>query len=146
MKQSSTAKLNIKSAKKSASTFSSITQIHHLALLSAEPTRLANFYRKVFDLKPLSIQRANGKIRSIWFSFNGTILMIERSHLKKSARTNNGYHLLAFTIKSNSAGVWRKRLSNHKIMISTESKYSIYFNDPDGNRLALSAYPDKLST
>ena len=57
-----------------------------------------------------------------------------------------GYHLLALTVSLEQQSKLKTRLSDSNITIEHESDYTIYFRDPDGNRLGLSCLDVKSIT
>ncbi len=118
--------------------------IHHFAIKTQDPEKLAYFYSDILGLK--LVQRhldQQGSLRSIWFETDGTLLMLEKTEL--STKTQEvlvaGFYLLAFPMSPEKRGEWKKRLEEKGVVITSETSYSIYFSDTDGNRLALSHYP-----
>ncbi|WCL49083.1 hypothetical protein [Leptospira sp. GIMC2001] len=77
-------------------------------------------------------------IRSVWFSFvnNPLLIMIEKENFKK------GSHALVFALKE----LDLDSKTSNKILELEESRseYSIYFSDPDGNKLGYSSFPTPL--
>lgn len=61
--------------------------------------------------------------------------------MNEGGQEKPGWHLLALTISAADRNDWRTRLAAAGIPITGESAYSLYFSDPEGNRLALSHYP-----
>lgn len=49
-----------------------------------------------------------------------------------------GWHALLFRIDSSAAPEWRRRLQDASVLIEAESAYSMYFRDPEHNRIGLS--------
>lgn len=116
-------------------------KLHHLALKCAQLEVCEHFYRDFLKLSFLEYKYdAAGKIRSVWFDVDGSILMLEKAEMIPDESTLNA---LAFTITPSEREAWLKKLTAAKITIDHESSYSIYFKDPDGNQLALSHYPHK---
>jgi hypothetical protein len=56
-----------------------------------------------------------------------------------------GHHLLAFRIHRDQRAAWEARLANAGVVISHRSDYTLYFQDPEGNRLGLSHHPHPAS-
>ncbi len=52
-----------------------------------------------------------------------------------------GLHLLAFRIVPESRAAWVGKLRAAGVAIENESPHTIYFRDPEGNRVGLSHYP-----
>ncbi|MHB8789999.1 MAG: VOC family protein [Desulfobulbaceae bacterium] len=124
---------------------------HHIALKVLDLAGSEQFYTRVLDLRVMQHQRdKNGSIRSVWFDLGGVILMLEHCEAvtpegEKGAPLNpapTGWHLLALTIAPESRAQWRERLRCAGVRITGETAFSIYFCDPENNRLALSHYPE----
>ena len=113
--------------------------IHHIALKIKNLALCENFYRDVLQLKVLK----KNESRSVWFDLSGTILMIEKTDGPLS-KAEKGWHLLALAMQPDQRDAWKKRLADHGVEIESESPYSLYFRDPEQNRLALSHYPKQL--
>lgn len=114
--------------------------IHHIALPTHNIDLAENFYSHVLELDLLDYQYDVQKNkRSIWYQCEGdVILMIELANQPISKNENQ---VSSFGIKKENREDWIKKLSQNKIPILKETPYSIYFEDPSGNRLALSHYP-----
>lgn len=123
-----------------------VNHIHHLALKTNSPEKLAHFYEHFFGLTDKQIFSDENGIRSVWYTLGKTILMIERcqqSSSKVSFESDSpGLHLLALSITKQERNSWKEKLDKAGIKIERESQFSLYFCDPDGNRLALSHYPE----
>jgi glyoxylase I family protein len=119
--------------------------LHHLAVGSAEVERLARFYRELFGLKELARHLdAQGALRSIWLDLGGMLLMIE--HTTEPARrvegVGSGLFLLAFRVTREERSGVERELEGRGHPIESRTEYSSYSRDPDGNRIAVSHYPD----
>ena len=102
------------------------------------------FKKYLFGLKEVKRQAyQDGSIRSIWLELNEGVLMIEKSGSFDSI-SQKGWHLLSFKIESDQKDEWKSRLDSMTVKISSQSDYTMYFSDPEGNRLALSSYPNPL--
>jgi glyoxylase I family protein len=118
---------------------------HHIALKVADLNTCERFYTEVLGLGVIA-RHADGKgaPRAVWFSLGETILMLERGQGNGAKKLNNdahGWHLVAMRIERDAREMWKSKLSAAGVSLVDESDYSIYFNDPEGNRLALSHYP-----
>jgi len=110
-------------------------QIHHLAIVTRNPERLAAFYAELLGVGPTRRLPEAGEVRAIWFDLEGAILMIERG---ESAA---GGHVLVFRAAPGSYAAWSAKLA------STErTEFTVYGRDPDGNRVGVSSYPEALGS
>lgn len=105
-------------------------RIHHLAVLSPDPDRLARFYATVLGLPELRRQADDGGVRSVWLDAGGVILMVERGERAAG--------VTVFAAEPGSAAAWRARLGP---AFDGRTEFTVYGRDPDGNRFGLSAYP-----
>ena len=53
-----------------------------------------------------------------------------------------GHHLLALRIRTEERPAWEDRLRRAGIAVTHRTAFTIYFADPEGNRLGLSHYPE----
>ena len=53
-----------------------------------------------------------------------------------------GRHLLALAIGRDGRTRWEARLATAGVAVTHRTAFTIYFCDPEGNRLGLSHYPD----
>jgi catechol-2,3-dioxygenase len=120
---------------------------HHIALKVRDLNLCGQFYAALLGLEVLQRQTdSDGTIRSLWFDLDGVILMLERwSGAAKAGPENPGWHLLALAIPAVDRNGWQDKLARAGVRITGESAYSIYFSDPEGNRLALSHYPEQAA-
>jgi glyoxylase I family protein len=124
---------------------------HHVAILVRDVDTCARFYRDVLELEPLQAPRPG----VAWFRLGELILMIEpltdagagASIFQASATPPQrpGLHLLSMAIRPDERASWEQRLGAHGVTVIHRSDYSLYFCDPEQNRLALSHYPDRVS-
>lgn len=112
-------------------------KLHHIALKVKDLSLCEKFYRDVLKL-PLAKQEKSNAGRSVWFQLSETILMIEREETTKSNDS-----LVALEISADERESRKKRLQTHGVVIEKETPYSLYFSDPEGNKLALSHHPQK---
>ena len=124
---------------------------HHIALKVQDLQRCEQFYTGVLGLQIMQRHREqDGTIRSVWFDLGGVILMLERWEVSfpeeeqaaSASQPPAGWHLLALTIAPGSRGEWREKLRHAGVQFTGETACSIYFRDPENNRLALSHYPE----
>lgn len=122
--------------------------LHHIALLVDDLPRAESFYR---DCLGFSVERrwpgpGDGD-RSVWLCLNhGARLMLERSspgHPRRAPQ-GAGWHLIALTIPSEDRANWKAHLERHNVPVIEESEFSLYIEDPEGNRVALSHWPEPM--
>ena len=128
-----------------------ILGLNHIALKAKSVPTLTDFYTEVLGLEQIKQHHDDKVLRSNWLKLHHTILMIERSELGRENPALQsqiydddapGIHLLAFGIEESAKDHWRKRLSAQGIAIEKESAFTIYFFDPEGNRVGLSSYAE----
>jgi glyoxylase I family protein len=135
---------------------------HHFAIKVRDLPTVERFYRDVLGLSvlrrwPATIGEGD---RSVWLDTGdgaGTFLALEtlageqptggasveaRSGDTAAPADEPGHHLLALRIARNQRGPWEARLAAAGVTISSRTEYTIYFTDPEGNRLGLSHHPD----
>lgn len=121
---------------------------HHMAIRVRDLAKAEQFYTVMLGLSVLERHADDaGANRSIWLSAPPGILMLEREEGTAVAETapehrQRGLFLVAFSIPRSERSTWRARLKAKGIAIERETSYSLYLRDPEGNRLALSHYPD----
>jgi catechol 2,3-dioxygenase-like lactoylglutathione lyase family enzyme len=112
--------------------------LHHLAFRTHDVDALAAFYRDVVGLAP----RAGGAPgRSVWLALDDAIVMIERAEPGEPRFAPGTLELLAFTVSPDEMTSTRARLEAHGVAVEGETRFSVYFRDPEGRRLAFSHYP-----
>jgi len=119
--------------------------LHHIALGTHDVAALGAFYCRLLETSELRRHwDAHGGLRSIWLDLSGTILMIERAE-PNAARprvegVGMGPFLLAFKANAAERRAFGLRAEALGASIETESRYTSYLRDPDGNRIAVSEY------
>ncbi len=88
-----------------------------------------------------------GGHRASWLDLGGgAFLALERcAGLPAAApweRPEPGWLLVALRIEPGARAGWEARLASQGVAIERRSPWTIYFRDPEGNRLALSHHPD----
>jgi catechol 2,3-dioxygenase-like lactoylglutathione lyase family enzyme len=93
--------------------------------------RLAQFYRDQLGLREVARHdHADGSLRSVWLDLGGSVLMIEST-------TEGPRHVVGV-----GAGPFLLALlAAASCSIESRGEWTSYARDPDGNRIALSAYP-----
>jgi glyoxylase I family protein len=115
-------------------------KLHHIAIQVFDLERANTFYQSLFGLREIRRQA-----HSIWLDLNGAILMLERcaqSNPKQPWKSEQpGLFVLALTITPEERQSFREKLAALGVEIEHETGFTLYFFDPDGNRLAVSHYP-----
>jgi catechol-2,3-dioxygenase len=125
--------------------------IHHLAILVSDLARIEPFYTEVLGLGVLRRwpDAAGTGERSIWLELgDGAFLALERAPDNAPLSQDvakPGYHLLALRIPETDRTTWRERLAQSGHPVTHETAFTLYFTDPEGNRLALSHWPEAAS-
>lgn len=116
-----------------------MSRLHHVALGAIDVERVASFYRDVLDLPETARHEDARGLRSVWLSLGPSVLMIERTDepLRRVQGVGAGPFLLALTAPSGAEAA----LARLGVVIESRSEYTLYFRDPEGNRVALSRYP-----
>ena len=123
--------------------------VHHVAIKALDIRRTAEFYIEVLGLTETHRNVDEQGLRSIWLRCGSVVMMIERSGV---AETNGdgpapfehdppGIHLVAFTIGAAERPAWVARIESLGHRIVHQSDFTIYVQDPDGNRIGLSTWP-----
>jgi hypothetical protein len=110
--------------------------LHHIAIGTLHIELMKEFYMQLPRMEVQLEQRAeDGKIKSVWFEIsNGILLMLERKEKPKAPEA------MIFSLEGLDAEDYQKIPP-----IFEKTKYSIYFLDPDGNKIGYSSYPRELS-
>ena len=120
---------------------------HHLAVQVADLPRAERFYTEVLGLAvvrrwPWPDGRAGE--RSIWLSLGegAQFLALEACEGKAEPRPFHdpraGLHLFALGIERADRPAWEQRLG---AQIVHRSRFTLYVQDPEGNRVGLSHFP-----
>lgn len=119
-------------------------RVHHIAIQVADLERVATFYRDLLGLTPIEAPRADAR----WFDASGTILMLERCDgspgVDPFVTPRTGFHVVAFAIHASERAGLAERFKRAGVHIERETTYSFFVRDPEGNRLALSHYPEAV--
>jgi catechol 2,3-dioxygenase-like lactoylglutathione lyase family enzyme len=120
---------------------------HHLALRVHDLERVERWYREVLGLAVLKRWPGeNGKDRSVWLQLGGgAFLAIERTaepEVLDRTPQESGWSLLALRIDAVDREPWIKRLESQGVSITGSTPWTLYFEDPEGNRVGLSHHPE----
>jgi catechol 2,3-dioxygenase-like lactoylglutathione lyase family enzyme len=145
-----------------------------VALGAADVERVADFYREVFGLPEVMRHfEDSGRLRSIWLALapgasarlsssaerpdpgapraSPPLLMIERTEAPLRAASNAelavgaGPFLLAFAVAPQDLAALEAAAERRGAAVEARTAFSSYFRDPEGNRVALSHYPEARS-
>ncbi|HEY2405759.1 MAG TPA: VOC family protein [Polyangiaceae bacterium] len=119
-------------------------RLHHIALGTANVSRLAHFYGEVLELPELKRHYTEqGRLRSIWLELGDALLMIEHSDAApvRVEGVGAGWFLAALAVSSGERERVEQRLESFGVAIESRTEWTSYARDPDGNRIALSSYP-----
>jgi glyoxylase I family protein len=139
-----------------------ISGVHHLAIQVRDLAVCERFYREVLGLSVLRrwpAQTGDGaEDRSVWLDLGaGAFLALEVSTPQasrddsgapaKAARSEGpGLFFFALGIGRGERSIWEQRLGAAGVTIVHRTAYTLYFHDPEGNRLGLSHYPEAQPT
>jgi glyoxylase I family protein len=121
--------------------------VHHLAIGVRDLPAAEAFYASVLGL-PVQRRwpRAGGAPgdRSVWLELGGgAFLALERAEAPAPARpaADQGYLLVALRIDRAERGAWEARLAAAGVAVVRRTAYTLYVEDPEGNRVGLSHWP-----
>jgi catechol 2,3-dioxygenase-like lactoylglutathione lyase family enzyme len=126
---------------------------HHLAIQCADLDRCEAFYRGVLGLPVLRRwPRPGGGDRSVWLAVGDAgegFLALERAEERPAPRPWRdgapGLHLLALRIAPGERRAWEDRLEAAGVPVVHRTRWTIYFHDPEGNRIGLSHHPHDVA-
>jgi glyoxylase I family protein len=122
---------------------------HHVAIQCADLARCERFYREVLGLRVLRRwPREEGGDRSVWLSVGDGeegFLALERADEPPEPRPwrdgKPGLHLVALRIAPAERRTWEDRLEAAGVLVVHRTRWTIYFHDPEGNRVGLTHHP-----
>jgi catechol 2,3-dioxygenase-like lactoylglutathione lyase family enzyme len=121
-------------------------RLHHVALGARDVEAVAAFYRDVLALPERARHRYDdGALRSVWLDAGGTILMIEHTHAppREVHGVGSGPFLLAVAVAPSERQQLEERLAGAGAPIEDRTAFSSYARDPEGNRVAISHWPEE---
>jgi catechol 2,3-dioxygenase-like lactoylglutathione lyase family enzyme len=126
------------------------SSIHHIAIQCVDLDAMVEFYQTVLCLRVVrrwpSDQSGMAGDRSVWLATGNSIIALERCLGEVDPRPWNddrpGLHLLALQIFRDNRDAWCQWLDHCGVEIKTESSWTVYIVDPEGNRIGLSHFPD----
>jgi len=125
--------------------------LHHLAIQCADLGRCERFYRDVLGLPVLRRwPREEGGDRSVWLSVGSVaaagFIALERAEGPPERRAwrdgSPGLHLVALRIAPGERRGGEDRLDAAGVLVVHRTRWTIYFHDPEGNRIGLTHHPD----
>jgi glyoxylase I family protein len=121
--------------------------LHHVALRCSDLEKSVEFYRRALGLEVLRRWPGeDGSERSVWLSTGAGFLALERASGPGVARAFGdapaGWQLVAMEIPFSDRAAWEKRLALAGVELVRRSPFSLFFQDPEGNRVALSHWPE----
>lgn len=124
------------------------SRFHHLAIQCSDLEACERFYREVLGLEVLRRwPRPGGGDRSVWLALGDGFLALERA--EAPARPGPwrdgqpGLHLVALRIPREERAGWEERLAARGVPVVHRTRWSIFFRDPEGNRIGLSHHPEE---
>lgn len=111
--------------------------LHHLALRVTDPVRSARFYAELFGLRELRSHHDDDGVRAVWLALGDAVLMLERS-LRPPGPADGSGHVLVLACDDLAGAA--ARLAAAGVEVSDRTQFTLYFADPDGHRVGLSAY------
>jgi catechol 2,3-dioxygenase-like lactoylglutathione lyase family enzyme len=119
---------------------------HHLAIQVRDLEGMARFYGEVLGLPVVRRWKGDDGERSVWLGVGAGFIALERAAGEPERRPfrddRPGLHLVALSILPSDRLTWEARLSANGVPLEHRTDYSLYFFDPEGNRVALSHYPE----
>jgi catechol 2,3-dioxygenase-like lactoylglutathione lyase family enzyme len=126
--------------------------VHHVAIAVRDLPTVEAFYTSVLGLGVLKRWPAvdDAQERSVWLDLGaGAFLALERtaggdggaaaSPPKEGAP---GYLMIALRIPHTARATWEARLGAAGVAIVARTPYTLYVQDPEGNRVGLSHWPE----
>ena len=115
---------------------------HHFALQVIDLERMCAFYRETLGLPELTRHfRPDGSLRSVWLTVpeSGFIALeaVDAAEVKSTSKN----FVLAFKIRREERARVAEELAQVGIQIDRETRWTVFFRDPEGNRLGLSHHP-----
>jgi catechol 2,3-dioxygenase-like lactoylglutathione lyase family enzyme len=137
--------------------------LHHIALGSADPARLAAFYEAALGLPVVRTNLSpDGSVRSVWLRLGDGVLMVERALTSPDGAISPapeganplpiekrggepgavlpGWFLLAVSVEQSERAEIEAEVKKLCGTHTHSTEFTSYFTDPEGHRFAVSAY------
>lgn len=121
---------------------------HHLAVRVRDLEGCERFYREVLGLPVVERWPGeDGRDRSVWLGVESGFLALERLAAAPEAAPGGeaGLHLLALRIPARERAAWEARLAARGVAVTRRTRWTLYLEDPEGNRIGLSHHPDEAA-
>jgi catechol 2,3-dioxygenase-like lactoylglutathione lyase family enzyme len=122
--------------------------VHHVAIGVRDMPAVEAFYTGVLGL-PVQRRwpRTDGGAgdRSVWLDLGGgAFLALERAEAAAAAGTADGagYLMAALAIGRDERPRWEARFAAVGVAVARRTAYTLYVDDPEGNRVGLSHWPE----
>jgi catechol 2,3-dioxygenase-like lactoylglutathione lyase family enzyme len=119
-------------------------RLHHVALGARDVELVAAFYRDLLGVPELVRRHEpGGRLRSVWLDLGGPVLMIELTGEppRYVEGVGAGPFLLALARQPAERDALERSLTMAGFPVESRTRHTIYFRDPEGNRVAVSSYP-----
>lgn len=114
-------------------------RLHHVALRVADPLRSARFYGALLGLRELAVHHGpQGAVRAVWLALGEEALLMLEHSLRPPGATDGSAHVLVLACDDLAAA--EQRLATAGVPVLDRTQFTLYFHDPDGHRVGLSAY------
>ncbi len=123
-----------------------MSRLHHVAIGARDVEKVARFYRELMALPEVARHHTGaGELRAVWLDAAGTLIMIEKTSepARRVSRIGAGPFLLAFALSPARRQELEQALEGAGFPIEERSEYTSYCRDPEGNRVAVSHYPER---
>ena len=124
-------------------------RLHHVALGALDVERVAAFYRDLLGLPEVARHHwPDGSLRSVWLELGGPVLMIERTEEEPRlvAGIGAGPFLLALALAPVECAACERTLAAAGVSVEHRTIHTLYFRDPERNRVAVSSYPAPITS
>ncbi|MES1207732.1 MAG: VOC family protein [Pseudomonadota bacterium] len=122
--------------------------VHHVAIGVRDLPAVEAFYAGILGL-PVQRRwpRTDGGAgdRSVWLDLGGgTFLALERVETAggEAKSERDGYLMAALAIGRDDRPHWEARLAAAGVAVARRTAYTLYVDDPEGNRVGLSHWPE----